>query len=904
MDEQGIVIKNKERLVAQGYRQEEGIDYNETFAHVARLEAIRIFLAYAAYMDKALYRLKQAPRAWYETLSKFLTQHKFVRVYAGCNLATKRTSGGCQILGGKLVCWSAKKQNSVAMSSAEVEYVAAAGCCAQVLWIKSQLADYDVLYDKVPIFCDNTSAIAISNNPVLHSRTKHIDIRYHCIKDHILKGDIELYFVPIDLQLADIFTKPLAEPSFTRLVAELDGHIAFNNSVALLDSKIPEFKDMLQFLSECCISKALVIQPSAVYNKYLRDLWYSTKVVDNTINFSLSHFEKSLSFDRDILASAIGLEYSKEYVSLPDHEAVNDAITTLGGNQGSHDQLNINQQMIAFALCWGLKIDIAGVLYHDLISNLTAGGKKGREKNICYTRYLSLVMEHLMGKDYVNNYLTPTKSFQITSATFKKPTSSEVPLTSHMHKVAKLDEEPQVTPSEGTNIESSGAKSLSETSKHLDSTTKAKPDKKQRKKKTSSSSEPIASKDVSQSLILQTSESQHADETEITTDTTQSLDASMSAEEQENQPQTADTEKEQDNVVTEDVNMVDDGTEFDIADENLFDTESEIQFVKSYKPVTDNEESLFTSKESDNEEDSELASIPDDEIGSEESLSEPKISKSEEKDGDNVLEELADLRALADKPSKSISHIKEEIISLSTKIGQMESNITKKVSEELHSSIPVLITEALKQELTGLLTDALKSTLPALLKDFIKESMDTCVEEKLPIFNEEVQKSFKAQIPELFIQLMNKELIAFNKLEANRFMTKLVFLLHSAKVLKKTNAEGEKSDHTKGTNTEEPEQANRKRLQLDPSKDERNGKGIATEEEPLKQLVPFLKQSGSDPKALNLYQFSESGKKMTLEEAYEQMMYLKRLVDQKAAEEKTKRSLHKINIEAQKAQLA
>ncbi|GJU08402.1 hypothetical protein Tco_1124832 [Tanacetum coccineum] len=107
------------------------------------------------------------------------------------------------------------------MSSVEAEYVAAAGCCAQVLLIKSQLADYDVLYDKVPVFCDNTSAIAISNNLVLHSKTKHIDIRYHFIRDHILKGDIELHFIPTYLQLADIFTKPLAEPRFTRLVAEL-----------------------------------------------------------------------------------------------------------------------------------------------------------------------------------------------------------------------------------------------------------------------------------------------------------------------------------------------------------------------------------------------------------------------------------------------------------------------------------------------------------------------------------------------------------------------------------------------------------------------------------------------------------------------------------------------------------
>ncbi|GJY51926.1 retrovirus-related pol polyprotein from transposon TNT 1-94 [Tanacetum coccineum] len=201
-------------------------------------------------LDKALYGLKQALRAWYQANPKESHLVSIKRIfrylkgtlnlslwypkgsgfdlkaysdsdYDGCNLHRKSTLGGCQILGGKLVCWSAKKQSSVAMSSAEAEYVAAAGCSAQVLWIKSQMDDYDVLYDKVPIFCDNTSVIAISNNLVLHSRTKHIDIRYHFIKDHILKGDIKLHFVPTDLQLADIFTKPLVEPSFTRLVAEL-----------------------------------------------------------------------------------------------------------------------------------------------------------------------------------------------------------------------------------------------------------------------------------------------------------------------------------------------------------------------------------------------------------------------------------------------------------------------------------------------------------------------------------------------------------------------------------------------------------------------------------------------------------------------------------------------------------
>ncbi|GKB51624.1 retrovirus-related pol polyprotein from transposon TNT 1-94 [Tanacetum coccineum] len=137
-DETRIVIKNQTRLIAQGYNQQEGIDYDETFAPVARLEAIKIFLAFATYMNFIVYQM--------DVKSAFLN---------------------------------------------------------------------------VPIFCDNTSAIAISNNPVLHSRMKHIDIRYHFIRDHILKGYIELHFIPTQYQLADIFTKPLDEPTFKRLIVEL-----------------------------------------------------------------------------------------------------------------------------------------------------------------------------------------------------------------------------------------------------------------------------------------------------------------------------------------------------------------------------------------------------------------------------------------------------------------------------------------------------------------------------------------------------------------------------------------------------------------------------------------------------------------------------------------------------------
>nr|GEY98684.1 retrovirus-related Pol polyprotein from transposon TNT 1-94 [Tanacetum cinerariifolium] len=105
-------------------------------------------------------------------------------------------------------------------TSAEAEYVVATGCCANILWMKSQLTDYDIIYKKVSIFCDNTSVIAISNNPVMHSRTKHIDIKYHFVRDHVLKGDIKLHFIPTQYQLADIFTKPLEESTFKRLIVE------------------------------------------------------------------------------------------------------------------------------------------------------------------------------------------------------------------------------------------------------------------------------------------------------------------------------------------------------------------------------------------------------------------------------------------------------------------------------------------------------------------------------------------------------------------------------------------------------------------------------------------------------------------------------------------------------------
>jgi hypothetical protein len=120
------------------------------------------------------------------------------------------------------VCWSAKKQNSITLSTVEAEYVAVDACCAQLLWMRLTLRDFGCKFSKVSLLCDNKSAIKLANNPVNHSRTKHIDIRHHFLRDHEAKGDIALSHVSTGKQLDDILTKPLDELRFCALRSELN----------------------------------------------------------------------------------------------------------------------------------------------------------------------------------------------------------------------------------------------------------------------------------------------------------------------------------------------------------------------------------------------------------------------------------------------------------------------------------------------------------------------------------------------------------------------------------------------------------------------------------------------------------------------------------------------------------
>nr|GFB29922.1 copia protein [Tanacetum cinerariifolium] len=141
--------------------------------------------------------------------------------HAGCQDTRRSTSGSAQFLGDKLVSWSSKKQKSTAISTTKAKYISMSGCCAQILWMRSQLTDYGFDFNKIILYCDNRSAIALCCNNIQHSRSKHIDISHHFIREQVERGVVELYFVTTDYQLADIFTKALPRHRFEFILLRL-----------------------------------------------------------------------------------------------------------------------------------------------------------------------------------------------------------------------------------------------------------------------------------------------------------------------------------------------------------------------------------------------------------------------------------------------------------------------------------------------------------------------------------------------------------------------------------------------------------------------------------------------------------------------------------------------------------
>ncbi|GJV04426.1 retrovirus-related pol polyprotein from transposon TNT 1-94 [Tanacetum coccineum] len=160
--------------------------------------------------------------------------------HAGCQDTRLSTSGCMQLLGYRLISWSSKRQKSAAIFSTKAEYIAFSGCCAQVPWMRSQLTDYGLGFNKIPMYCDNKSAIALCCNNVQHSRSKHIDIRFHFIKEQVENGVVELYFVNTEYQLADIFTKALGRERIEFLINKLGMRIFTPETLKQLAAEVDE----------------------------------------------------------------------------------------------------------------------------------------------------------------------------------------------------------------------------------------------------------------------------------------------------------------------------------------------------------------------------------------------------------------------------------------------------------------------------------------------------------------------------------------------------------------------------------------------------------------------------------------------------------------------------------------
>ncbi|WVZ81396.1 LOW QUALITY PROTEIN: hypothetical protein U9M48_028776 [Paspalum notatum var. saurae] len=165
---------------------------------------------------------------WYSSGSSLFLRGFSDADHAGCQIDHKSTSGTCQLLGTSL---SSRKQASVSLSTTEAEYIAAASCYSQLLWMKATLSDFGLRFGKIPLLVDSTSAISVAKNPVLHSRTKHIDVRFHFLRDHYEKGDIDLVHVASENQLADIFIKSLEFGAFVCLRAYFEEELSSSGGV-------------------------------------------------------------------------------------------------------------------------------------------------------------------------------------------------------------------------------------------------------------------------------------------------------------------------------------------------------------------------------------------------------------------------------------------------------------------------------------------------------------------------------------------------------------------------------------------------------------------------------------------------------------------------------------------------
>ncbi|GKA83429.1 putative ribonuclease H-like domain-containing protein, partial [Tanacetum coccineum] len=553
-DEKGIVVRNKERMVAQDGCEEcllYGTIKEEVYVcQPPGFEDLQ-FPDKVYKVEKALYGLNQAPRAWYETLSTYLLENRFrkgvidktlfikkskgdillVQVYvddiifgsttkslciefeglmhkkfqissmgeltfflglqvmqrddvtpkvshlyavkrifrylkgqtklglwyprdlpfnleafsdsdyAGASLDRKSTIGGCQFLGKRLISWQCKKQTIVANSTTEAEYVAASNCYGRVLWIQNQMLDYGFNFMNTKIYIDNESTICIVKNLVFHSKTKHIEIRHHFIRDSYEKKLIQVIKIHTDHNVADLLTKAFdvsstaepklaAEPKLVLFVTVGD------NTAEGVNSKITVSSLVVDFLTTSSIHYALTVSPT-IYASYIEQFWATAKsktvndvkqihatVDGKTVVISESSVRSDLHFNDEDGITCLSNDEIFVNLALMGYERVSTKLTfqkaffspqwkylihtilhCLSSKTTAWNEFSTNLASTVICLAKGQKFNFSKLIFDGMLRNLDSTSKKF----LMYLRFLQLFLNNqiALAEPFNDIYVTP-----------------------------------------------------------------------------------------------------------------------------------------------------------------------------------------------------------------------------------------------------------------------------------------------------------------------------------------------------------------------------------------------------------------------------------------------------------------------------------------------------------------
>ncbi|GJV50763.1 retrovirus-related pol polyprotein from transposon TNT 1-94 [Tanacetum coccineum] len=305
--------------------------------------------------------------------------------HAGCQDTRRSTLGSTQLLGDKLVSWSSKKQKSTAISSTWAKYIALSGCCTQILWKRSQLTDYGFTFNKIPLYRDNKSAIALCYNNVQHSRAKHINVRCHFIKE-----------------------MNKAKHEFKQQVAARDGKwVPFSERVKIsstnirLETTVPQkeetFQVVIDLIKNSTCFKAFTISVD-VPEIFMQQFWYSIKKVQGTDSYEFLLANKKCTVNAEVFRIILDICLIVEGVDFTNDDTALTFLIDLGYKGLLYKHTNIKSRI---DILWGMfkreNVDYPELIWEDIAYQIDhKKEKRSRRENMPYPRFTKIIINHFL----------------------------------------------------------------------------------------------------------------------------------------------------------------------------------------------------------------------------------------------------------------------------------------------------------------------------------------------------------------------------------------------------------------------------------------------------------------------------------------------------------------------------